>query len=269
VAIWRVKYDILEAIEKMVEFLGGIDLKAESKILILPTLAQASHSYFRDNTSPEFLGAILNFLFEKEIKPENIKIASQSFDEVQIGAKAQKSGLLEVCQKNKVIPLDLAQGNFVKPAPYRTEGSGAGKGELEISEEVFKSNLVLNLPILKMGKAQASENLFFLLKKENYLAQKYLSSEKEIFEKMENGLVASSSPNEGGPVFLTLAEANYVQDEQGSTHYLNLIFASFSPQNLDRVFFEITKKGDLPEILKGIKIENIPLVGRKIEEVAL
>jgi len=63
VAIWRVKYDILEAIEKVVDLLGGLELKENYKVLILPTLISSTHSYFRDNTSPEFLEATLKFLF--------------------------------------------------------------------------------------------------------------------------------------------------------------------------------------------------------------
>jgi len=55
------------------------------------------------------------------------------------------------------------------------------KGDLEISEEVFKVDLILNLPILKIGKASSCENLFFLLKKENYLAQKISFFRKQYF----------------------------------------------------------------------------------------
>jgi uncharacterized OB-fold protein len=247
VGILRVKYDYSKPVEQLTEILGGAKISFNSKILILPTLEKASHPYFKDNTSPEFLDATLKFLFQLGIKSENVKVASQSFDEIPIGAKAQKSGLLQVCQENKVLPLDLSQSNFAK------------KGDLEISEKVFQADLILNLPILKVGKAQATENLFFLLKKENFLAQKYLYSEKEIFEKLKKEI----------PEILTIAEANHVRDEKGFTHYLNLILASFSPQNLDRVFFEIISQKDLPEILKTTKIENIPIVGRDLKEIKI
>jgi hypothetical protein len=115
----------------------------------------------------------------------------------------------------------------------------------------------LNLPILKIGKASSCENLFFLLKKENYLAQKYLYSEAEIFEKLKNQI----------PEVLTIAEGDRVQDKRGVNYYLNLVLASFNPKNLDRVFLEIVKEKDLPEILKEVKIENIEILGRKISEV--
>jgi len=244
VGIWRVKYDFFEAIEKLIKILN-VQFNKNLRILILPTLVKDSHSYFRDNTSPEFLEAAIQFLIENGIKPQNIKVCSQSFDEVEIEKKAVKSGLLGICQRQKVMPLDLAKGNFVK------------KGDLEISEKVFKADLILNLPILKIGRASSCENLFFLLKKENYLAQKYLYSEAEIFEKLKSQI----------PEVLTIAEANRVQDKNGIVHYLNLVLASFNPKNLDRVFCEITKEKELPEIIKEIKIEGIEILGRKISEV--
>ncbi len=239
VIVLKVKYDYFEVIEKIFEILEKIELKEDSKILILPTLEKPSHPYFRDNTSPEFLEATLKFLFEKKIRPENIKVCAQSFDEIEIGFKAQRSGLLEICQKYKVLPFDLSKGNFIK------------KGDLEISEEVFKSDLILNLPILKMGRASATENLFFFLKKENYLAQKYLYSEKEIFEKLKEKL----------PKILTIGEARHIQDEKGFTNYLFLVLASFEPKNLDFVFFKITQREKLPEILEGLEIEKIESIG--------
>jgi hypothetical protein len=246
VAIWKVKYDFLEAIEKVIEFLGGIKISQSSKILILPTLVSVSHPYFRDNTSPQFLEAVLKFLLESGAKTENIKVASQSLDEIDIGAKAQKSKLLKVCQNFKILPLNLAEKEFIK------------KGDLEISKEVFLADLILNLPILKMGRAQATENIFVLLKKENFLAQKYLFSEKEIFEKLRKEI----------PEYLTIAEAKEVQDEEKFVHRLGLVLASFSPQNLDRVFVEITKS-KLPEILKDLRTEEISVLGRKVEEVKI
>jgi len=245
VAIWRIKYDILEAIEQVIEFLGGLKINSQTKILILPTLISPKHPYLAENTSPEFFEATIEYLIEKGVRPENIKVASQSFDEILIEATAQKSQLLKVCQEFKALPVNLAEKNFLK------------KGRLEISEEVFSTDLILNLPILKMEKTQASENLFKLLKKENYLAQKYLSSDEEIFKKLIESL----------PKILTIAEANSIQKSDRFIAHLGLVLASFNSLNLDRVFFEITMEKNLPEILKGIKIDGIPIVGREIEEV--
>ena len=249
VAIWRIKYDILEGIEKVVELVGGIKVNPNAKILILPTLISAKHPYFAENTSPQFLESLIRYLTERGAELENIKVCGQSFDEIPIEASAQKSQLLKVCQDYKILPLDLARTNFLK--------KNEGNLTFEISEEVFNSDLIINLPILKMGKISAPENILKLLKKENYLGLKYLYSEEEIIENLNQIL----------PQYLTIAEAQSVQKSDQFIVFPGLIFASFNPLNLERVFFEITSQKNLPEILKGVKIENIPIVGRKIEEL--
>ncbi len=258
VAVWRVKYDLLEAIEKVLDLLSGLKINQETKILLLPTLISPKHSYFADNTSPEFLAAAIKYLQEMGAELKNIKVAGQSFDEIPVGALAQKSQLLEVCQGAKINPLDLAQANFVK------------KDNFEISEEVFLADLLINLPVLKIGKAAASENLFKFLKKENYLGLKYLSSDEacpvgspsdgDSFGEIFQGLTKILPP------ILTLAEAQNIQKSDKFVAFLGLVFASFNSLNLDRVFAEITMT-KLPEYLKNVKIENIPVVGRRVEEL--
>lgn len=249
VAIWQIKYDILEGIEKVIELIGGINIDQKTKILILPTLISPVHPHLAENTSPEFLEATIKYLLENGAKPENIKVVGQSFDEISIEASVQKSQLLKTCLDYKVIPFDLAKGNFVK----RTQNNF----NFEISEEVFNSDLILNLPILKMGKISATENTLKFLKKENCLGLKYLYSEEEIIENLNKVL----------PQYLTIAEALSVQKPDKFIIHLNLIFASFNPLNLDRVFVEVCLSKELPELLKKVKIEDIPIIGRSIEEV--
>jgi uncharacterized protein (DUF362 family) len=263
VSIWRIKYDILEGIEKVIAILGGLEVNSETKILILPTLISPRHPYFAENTSPEFLQATIQYLIEIGVRPENIKVVAQSFDEVPIGASAQKSQLLKVCQEKKVLPVDLAEKKFVKK-----EISGMS---FEISKEVFDSDLIINLPILKIGKISATKNILKLLKKENYLGLEYLYLEEEMLENLKEIL----------PAPLTIAEGINIQKSNGYTTFLGLILASFNSLNLDRVFAEITMIKDyyppttlppkagpsLPEYLKSVKIENIPVLGRQIEEL--
>ena len=111
--------------------------------------------------------------------------------------------------------------------------------------------------ILKIGRSSATENLLISLKKENYLGLKYLYSEEEILENFKEIL----------PNILTLAEAQSVQKKDNFTAFLGLILASFDFLNLDRVFSEITLQKDLPEIIKNLKIEEIPILGRRVEEI--
>jgi len=249
VAIWRIKYDILEGIEKVVELIGGMNVTQNSKILILPTLISPKHPYFAENTSPQFLESLIKYLLEKGAKLENIKVSGQSFDEIPIEISAQKSQLLRVCQDFKILPLDLSKTNFIKRNQDRFS--------FEISEEVFNANLIINLPILKIGKASATENILKFLKKENYLALKYLYSDEEIMENLNKVL----------PIYLTLADSQVVQKPDKFTAFLDLTLASFNSLNLDRVFAEIAMLKDLTEYLKKVKIDDIPIVGRKIEEL--
>jgi len=100
VAVWRIKYDFFEAIEKLIEILN-VKFEKNSKILILPTLVKDSHSYFRDNTSPEFLEAAIRFLIENGIEPQNIKVCSQSFDEVENREKSSKIWTFRSLSENK------------------------------------------------------------------------------------------------------------------------------------------------------------------------
>jgi hypothetical protein len=271
VAVWRLKYDILEGIEKSVELLGGIDVTPDSKILILPTLISPRHPYFAENTSPQFLESLIKYLIGRGAELEKIKVAGQSFDKNPIEASVKKSQILGACQDYKILPLNLAKTNFVKktkdnftPHHFPEKGlseadstkSGAGF-TFEISEEVFNSDLIINLSILKMGKISATENILKFLKKENYLGLKRLYSEEEIVRNLNRVL----------PQYLTIAESLSVQKPDQFVAFLNLVFASFNSLNLDRVFAEVTMTKGLPECLKKVKIEDIPIVGRKIEEV--
>jgi len=225
VAIWRSKYDISEALGKVIELVGGLEIDPSTKILILPTLIAPKHPYFAVNTNPKFLDSLIRYLKERGIDPKNIKVAAQSFDEIPIEASAQKSQLLNVCLSHQITPLDLAKSNFIKK---EIEGFSC-----EISKEVFNSDLIINLPILKldtkMGVKGATENSLKLLKRESYLSLQYLSSQEEIIENAQKVL----------PNYLTLADGNTIQKTDGFTALLGLTLASYNPLNLDRVFAEI------------------------------
>ena len=189
VAIWRNKYDLLEAIEKVIALIGGLQIKEDSKILILPTLISPNHSYFRENTSPEFLDAILSIVVQKT---KNIKVVGQSFNDIPIEFSAQKSGLLDVCIKYGIMPIDLGKISFTK------------QGKLEISKELMGADMILNIPIMKIGKISATENTFKLLSKTNYSSLKYLESEEAVIEEL-NKIILDKT--------FTIAEADVVQEE--------------------------------------------------------
>ncbi|MFA5166463.1 MAG: hypothetical protein WC449_04190 [Candidatus Paceibacterota bacterium] len=108
VAIVRHKYDLPETLLKLTKLIGLKDL-ARKKIFLLPSLNSASHPYFHDNTTPEFLDTIINWLKGEGVS--EIKIGTQSFSK-PLEIMAQKSGLLAVCAKHKIMPIDMAAKGF-------------------------------------------------------------------------------------------------------------------------------------------------------------
>ena len=253
VAIWRIKYDVLEAIEKVVGLIENIEIKGNSKILILPTLSEAKHPYLSYNTTPQFLAGIIQYLIQKGVDPKNIKVAGQSFTHIPIEASIEKSQLLRVCQNSQTIPLDLSKTKFVKKE--------INNFNFEISEEFFKNDLIINLPILnldsKIKVRGAVENILKCLKKESYLSAKYLYSYEDILTNIQKIL----------PSYLTLGEAMSIQKQDRHVVRLGLVLAGFNPFNIDRIFAKITGTERLPEHLRSIDLEKIPIVGREIKEV--
>lgn len=252
VAIWRVKYDILEGIEKTFSLLK-IGLNPNAKVIILPTLIAPAHPYFRQNTSPQVLNEMIRFLIQKGLKKENIKVVGQSFNEFPIGVSATKSKFVNICQENKVQMADLAESEFRR----------IRKDDLtfNISEQVFKNDLIINLPIMKLDKKLgvrgALENLTKFLKKESYLGLKYLYGEEKLVSSLRKVL----------PQILTVADGVSIQTTKNNfTTFVGLILASFNPLNLDRVFAEVAM-AELPPYLKSVNLNEIKVIGREIGEV--
>jgi len=148
VAIWRIKYDPQEAIEQGWQLIGGVNLRPETKVIILPTVSKASHSYFKDNTSPEFLTAVIKLLLARGLKKENIMVGTQSFDETPVSAMAMKAGLIEAGVKLGVMPLDLATSEFEVI------------GQLEIAKPVLEADLVIDLANGKSRKSKRGKLIF-------------------------------------------------------------------------------------------------------------
>jgi len=237
VSIWRIKYDPLTAIEETNKLLNFLPNKEDLKVLIIPQLDSPNYSYFRENTSPEFISAIIDFLIKNKIDSDKITVATQSFNQNPIEACAQKSGLLNACTKKGIMPFDLAQSTFV-------EHDG-----LEISKAVLDADLVINLPLLKGGESMATKNLFKVLKTNPI-------NQKEAAEKL------STLPN-----IITIAEAEYTQRPNKTVIFTGLILGGKNTLKLDRIFSELVFHKQLPELVKDIKIEEIETNGRQIEEV--
>lgn len=255
VALFRVKYDIQEGIEKVLNSVEGIKINSETKILILPTLVKSAHPYQAFNTNPQFLDGLLQVLFARGAASKNIRVAGQGFENLPIEVLAKKSKMLEVCLYNKISVLNLEKTKFKRVEKDHFI--------FDISEEVFNNDLIINLPILKLdfqiGVRGAMENMVRFLKRESFFGLKYLYGEDILIERLQEVL----------PKYLTIADGIVIQRSTGFNAFLNIVLGSFNSLNLDRVFTEVCMVRKPPEFLERVKIEDISVVGRRIEEVQL
>ncbi len=237
VAIVRHKYDLPETLGKLLKLINLKDL-AGKKVFLLPSLNAASHPYFHDNTTPEFLDAVINWL--KTQRVAEIKIGTQSFSK-PLEVLAQKSGLLAVCAKHKIMPTDLAQKEF------------EGRGEFHISKEVAGCDLLIDLGVALEGKAAVSANLLYLLPKDEAL--KILPDIGGV-KKLAAQL----------PKVICFAEMEFAQDKESFTNFYGLYLAGYEPLLVDKALSLIMKSED--ETLFMVKEDEIKNIGCRIREVS-
>ena len=251
VSVVKIKYDIYEAIKESIELLNGIELSADDKILIKPSIITPAYPYQAVNTNPDFLNALLTVLFELGVKKENVIVAEQALIGSDVMDAASKAGILEICKKNGVMFADISKGPFEE---VQSDG---------YTFKIFKEALnrkVINAPIMKtnfqLGISGAMENLSRFVDEQTQ-RRMYLEGIDTTLPKLLKAL----------PDIFTIADATNGMQGQGplalgEPAFLNLILASRSPANLDTVFCEATML-KAPSYIKEIK--NIELVGNEID----
>lgn len=127
VAISKYKYNYKESVEELDRLLGGAF--QGNKAFIMPSLNKVAHPYFRYNTSPEFLDALIIYLKEKGMET---KVGAKGDN---LEAMAHKGGILKICAKHQILPIDLEK----EPLP--------------------ESDIIFNLAPAHQGKNMVSQNL--------------------------------------------------------------------------------------------------------------
>ena len=255
VAVIKVKYDIYEAIKEAVDLLNGVELKAEDKVMIKPSIVTAAYPYQAINTNPDFLDALLLALFDFGIKKENIIVAEQAL--IGSGAKdaASKAGILDVCKNHNIEFIDISKGPFEE---VEYEGY-----KFKIFKEALKRKII-NAPIMKtnfqLGISGALENLSRLVDEETQRHMYYDGIDENLpkLAKVINSITIADATNglQGqGPLAL------------GEPAFLNMIYASSNPAALDIVFCEATMI-HIPKYVAatlGINAKKIEVVGNELE----
>jgi len=251
VSVVKIKYDIYEAIKESIELLNGIELSANDKILVKPSIITAAYPYQAVNTNPDFLNALLTVLFELGVKKENVIVAEQALIGSDAMDAASKSGILEICKKNGVEFADISKGPFEE-----VESDG-------LKFKIFKEALnrkIINVPIMKtnfqLGISGAMENLSRLADEK---------TQRDMY--FDNIDVTLPQLAKLLPDVFTIADASNGMQGQGplalgEPAFLNLVLASRNPANLDAVFCEAAML-KVPSYIQEAK--KIEVVGNEIE----
>lgn len=258
VSVVKVKYDIYEAIKYSIELINGIGLNQNDKVLIKPSIIAAAYPYQALNTNPDFLSALLTFLFELGIKNKNIIVAEQALIGSNTIDAAAKSGILDVCKKHNLEFVDISKSDFEE-----IESDG-------YTFKVFKEALsrkIINAPIMKtnfqIGISGALENLSRFCDEETQ-RRMYFDDIDSTLPKLANVL----------PNIFTIADAvNGMQGQGplalGEPAFLNMVLASKNAVMLDAAFCDIAMLPFPSYIYKSLKSSLIPAkaVLRGIEAV--
>lgn len=256
VSVVKVKYDLYEAVKQSLELIN-YEFKPDGKILIKPSIVTAAYPYQAVTTNPELLNSLILFLFEKNVKKENILVAEQALIGSDSLDAASKAGILEVCKRHSILFADASKGAFEE---VEVEGC-----KLKILKEAL-GRTVVNVPIMKtnfqLGLSGAVENLSRLTDEATQRSL-YVNGVKNTFP-----LLAKALPN-----IITIADASNGMQGQGpltigEPAFLNLVLASRNPANLDAVFCEAVML-DIPAYIiadaDNSNAKNIEVVGNELE----
>jgi uncharacterized protein (DUF362 family) len=142
VAVSSVGYSVTEATKRALMLIGGIKVKPIDKILIKPNIVLAKSASTGIVTNPLVVEGIIQYLLQIGAHKNNIVIAEGCLEGVDAAKAIKKAGYLDICLKYGVHFSNLMQGKFVKKEIH--------KGiSVQIAEEVFTSNLIINVPVIK------------------------------------------------------------------------------------------------------------------------
>ena len=258
VCVVKVKYDVYEAIKESIDLLNGIELNANDKVLIKPSIITAAYPYQAIDTNPDLLDALLIMLFEYGIKKEDIVVAEQSLIGSDATDAASKAGILEICKKHGVEFADISKGPFEE-----IESDG-------YKFMVYKGALnrkVINVPIMKtnfqLGISGAVENLSRLVD-EKTQREMYFDGIESTLPKLVKAI----------PDVFTIGDATKGMQGQGplalgEPAFLNLVLASKNAAALDIIFCEAAML-PIPSYVASLidsSIKNIEVVGNELDSL--
>lgn len=262
VSIVKIKYDLYDAIEHSLDLIN-FKISSKSKILIKPSIIYPAYPYQAINNNPKTINAIIKYLIDRKIKPENITVGEQSPFGIDTRAAALKSGILEICTKNKINMVDFSKTEF--------QEKSVGNYMFKISKEVLNKDLIINVPSLKTHSQFSIAGAL-----ENMIRITDIETQKEIHKKKFSEALALLNK---AVKYITIGDASIGLHGNGplimgEPAFLNLILASRDPVALDRIFCEIGML-KVPQYLKdanaielgNCELNKIEVVGNEVDAV--
>jgi uncharacterized protein (DUF362 family) len=234
VAVSRVKYDVSGSVAKVLDLLGGVKVQKGQKVLIKPNLSFPANASSGVVTNPLVVEGVIEYLVRNGARSENILVGDSCAIGFDIDSILRKSGIGEVCERNGVEFLDLEEcGTVLREMEIFGE-----KFRVEFADEVFKRDLIVNVPVVKThfqtGVSLALKNMKGCVK----------SHSKRFMHKF--GLQkAIAYMNLLLPKYLTVADGTvglegFGPSVLGRPADLGLIFASNDPVALDLTVCRLT-----------------------------
>lgn len=261
VIITKIKYDLGDALNASLELLNSFDFSKGDKILVKPCIIEPAYPYQAVNTNPLLLDEIIKMLRGRSFS--DILVAEQAMPGNDVMGAANKSGILDVCEKHKVKFADLGKAEYVEKEE--------DDFKFNIAKEIMERRII-NVPVMKtnsqIGISGAMENMLRVVD---------LETQKRMFaEDIEKTLpkLIKALPN-----FLTIGDATLGMHGQGPTAlgepaFLNMLFASKDAVALDSVFSEagIIQKPRYVKEASSIgagngEIPDLEIVGDEIEAI--
>ena len=236
VSVSRVERSIYKAVEKVIRLIGGLQIKKSTKILIKPNLVFPVEASTGIVTNPKVVEGMIQYLMKVRATPHNILVGEASAISVK-GTDTrkgfEKSGLSEICGKYGIKFEDLFQGGFV----IKKLKLKAKKYVFQISEQIFKNDLIINVPVIK---THLQTGMTIALK--NMKGVVNIETRKEMHKMGLHESIAAL--NRALPKYVTIADGTIGLEGMGPgttgvPAYLGLIFASRDPVALERVICDI------------------------------
>lgn len=153
--------DVQGSVGKAIELAGGLDLEGKKTVLIKPNVVFGLRPSTGVVTNPLVVEGTIKYLIGRGIKSGNITIGECSAMGYDTKKAFRLSGFSDMCSRHDVKTVEFFESGRSVTKEIKYQGR---KIPIEIAEEVFESDLLINIPVIKThfqsGVSMALKNMF-------------------------------------------------------------------------------------------------------------